>query len=157
MNWKTTVLICIVILLLAVGVISAIHLTEPKAQRSSASKRTAMLVDVTRAEFGTFQPGIMAMGTVRPEQEIVLSPRVGGEIVSISTSFTPGGFVDKGALLLQIDPSDYEVTLLQRKSELRQASADLELERTVRHRTGRQDRTGRHQDKQDRRKDQESC
>jgi RND family efflux transporter MFP subunit len=29
---------------------------------------------------------------------------------------------------LQIDPSDYEVTLLQRKSELRQASAELELE-----------------------------
>jgi len=132
-NWKTTVLICIVILLLAVGVISAIHLTEPKAQRSSASKRTAMLVDVTRAEFGTFQPGIMAMGTVRPEQEIVLSPRVGGEIVSISTSFTPGGFVEEGEILLQIDPADYEVTLLQRQGELRQASADLELE------LGRQD------------------
>lgn len=128
MNWKTTVLICIVILLLAVGVISAIHLTEPTAQRSSASKRTAMLVEVARAESGTFRPGIMAMGTVRPEQEIVLSPRVGGEIVSISKSFTPGGFVEEGEVLLQIDPADYEVTLQQRKSELRQASADLELE-----------------------------
>ncbi len=133
MNWKTTIAICTVILLLAATTITVIRLTEPKAQRTSASKRTAMLVEVTRAEQGTFQPEILVTGTVRPEKEIVLSPRVGGEIVSVSPSFTPGGFVDKGEILLQIDPADYEVVLLQRKSELLQASADLELE------LGRQD------------------
>jgi len=127
-NWKTTIAICTVILLLAASVITVIRLTEPKAQRSSASKRTAMLVEVTRGERGTFQPEILAMGTVRPEKEIILSPRVGGEIVSVSESFTPGGFVDEGEVLLQIDPADYEVNLLQRKSELHQATADLELE-----------------------------
>jgi len=132
-NWKTTVVICTVILLLAASVITVIHLTEPKAQRTSASKRTAMLVEVTHGERGTFQPEIQAMGTVRPDKEIILSPRVAGEIVSISQSFTPGGFVDEGEVLLQIDPADYEVVLLQRKSELLQASADLELE------LGRQD------------------
>jgi len=132
-NWKTTILICTVILLLAASVITVIRLTEPKAQRTSASKRTAMLVEVTQGERGTFQPEILVMGTVRPENEIILSPRVGGEIVSISPSFTLGGFVDEGEILLQIDPADYEVVLLQRKSELLQASADLELE------LGRQD------------------
>ena len=133
MNWKTTIIICTVILLLAVSTMTAINLTEPEAQRTSASKRTAMLVEVTRGERGTFQPEIVAMGTVRPEKEIVLSPRVGGEIISVSPSFTPGGFVDKGEVLLQIDPADYEVVLLQRKSDLLQAAADLELE------LGRQD------------------
>lgn len=133
MNWKTTIVVCTVILLLAASVITVIRLTEPKAQRTSASKRTAMLVEITHGERGTFQPEILAMGTVRPEKEIVLSPRVAGEIVSISESFTPGGFVDDGEVLLQIDPADYEVILLQRKSELLQASADLELE------LGRQD------------------
>ncbi|MBT8073592.1 MAG: efflux transporter periplasmic adaptor subunit, partial [Xanthomonadales bacterium] len=128
MNWKTTIAICTVILLLAATTITVIRLTEPKAQRTSASKRTAMLVEVTQAERGSFQPEILVTGTVRPEMEIVLSPRVGGEIVSVSQSFTPGGFVDKGEILLQIDPADYEVVLLQRKSELLQASADLELE-----------------------------
>jgi RND family efflux transporter MFP subunit len=132
-NWKTTIVICTVILLLAASVITVIHLTEPKAQRTSASKRTAMLVEVTQGERGTFQPEILAMGTVRPEKEIILSPRVGGEIVSVSPSFTPGGFVDEGEVLLEIDPADYEVVLLQRKSELLQASAELELE------LGRQD------------------
>lgn len=133
MNWKTTVVICTLILILAVAAISLIFLTEPSAQRSSATKRTAMLVDVTGVERGTFRPDIVAMGTVRAEQEIVLSPRVNGEIISISESFTPGGFVDEGEILLQIDPADYEANLLQRQSELRQATADLELE------LGRQD------------------
>lgn len=133
MNWKTTVVICTLILLLAAGVIALIFTTEPTAQRSSATKRTAMLVDVTGVSRGTFRPDIVAMGTVRPEQEIELSPRVSGEIVSLSESFTPGGFVEKDEVLLRIDPADYEVTLLQRQSELRQATADMELE------LGRQD------------------
>lgn len=92
-----------------------------------------MLVDVTRVERGDFRPTITATGTVRPEQEIILSPRVGGEIIVLSDSFTPGGFVGHGEILLQIDPADYEATLQQRQSELRQASAELELE------LGRQD------------------
>ncbi|MCW8871024.1 MAG: efflux RND transporter periplasmic adaptor subunit, partial [Xanthomonadales bacterium] len=37
-------------------------------------------------------------------------------------------FVAEGETLLQIDPADYQANLLQRQSELRQASADLELE-----------------------------
>lgn len=128
MSWKTTLLICIAILLVAGGTVSAIFLTEPTAQRSSASKRTAMLVDVTAIEQGSFRPTIVAMGAVRPEQEIVLSPRVSGEIISISESFTPGGFVEEGEVLLQIDPADYETTLQQRRSELHQAMAAYEME-----------------------------
>lgn len=92
-----------------------------------------MLVEITHGERGTFEPEIVVMGTVRPENEITLSPRVSGEIVSVSPSFTPGGFVEEDEVLLQIDPSDYEVVLLQRKSELLQTKADLELE------LGRQD------------------
>lgn len=133
MNWKATLVICLLILVFAMGIIAVIFQTEPTAQRSSASKRTAMLVDVTRLERGTYRPEIKAMGTVRAEREIELNPRVGGEIITISESFTPGGFVEENEILLQIDPSDYEVSLFQRQSELKQATADLEME------LGRQD------------------
>jgi len=127
-NWKTTLIVCIAILLGAGAAVTAIFSTEPAAERSSARKQTAMLVEVAAVEYGSFRPTITAMGAVRPEREIMLSPRVGGEIVSLSESFTPGGFVEQGEVLMQIDPADYEAALLQRRSELRQASADLELE-----------------------------
>lgn len=133
MNWKKTLLICVALLLAAAAVLAVIYSTEPTAQRSSSSKQTAMLVNVTPVDFGTFRPTITAMGTVRPEKEISLRPRVNGEIVLLSDSFTPGGFVSAGETLLQIDPADYEAELLERQSELHQVSADLELE------LGRQD------------------
>lgn len=128
MSWKTTVLICCLLLLGASGVTAVIFSTEPEAKRETATKRTAMLVDVTTVRRGTHRPTIVALGSVKPAQDIVLSPRVSGEIVERSPAFTPGGFVDEGELLLQIDPSDYETALARRRSELEQALADLEIE-----------------------------
>ena len=133
MNWKTTLLICLALLLGAGGVTALIFATEPTAERTGATRETAMLVDVTTVTRDTVRPTIEAMGTVRPAQDIVLSPRVSGEIIRRSDAFTPGGYVEEGETLLQIDPSDYETALQQRESELRQAEADLNLE------MGRQD------------------
>jgi RND family efflux transporter MFP subunit len=127
-SWKSTLAICGVILLVAAGITFVIFSTEPKAKRETATKQTAMLVDVVRAERGTYRPTIVAMGTVTPARDIVLSPRVDGEIVERAPGFTPGGFVEKGELLLRIDPADYENDVAQRRSELQQAVADLELE-----------------------------
>ena len=128
MNKKKTLLICLIILLVGGAVIALIFLTEPSAARGGATKETAMLVEVTEAEKGTYQPTIVATGTVQPSKDIILSPRVSGEIIRQSQDFVPGGFVSKGDVLLQIDPSDYKNILKLRKSDLSQALADLNVE-----------------------------
>ena len=133
MDWKKTLLISLIILLAGATLTILIFFTEPTASRSGATKETAMLVDVTEAPKGTYQPTIKVMGTVVPSQDITLSPRVSGEIINRSDKFVPGGYVQKGEQLLQIDPADYENDLLQRKSELQQAISDLNIE------MGRQD------------------
>ncbi|HET6564445.1 MAG TPA: efflux RND transporter periplasmic adaptor subunit [Xanthomonadales bacterium] len=128
MNWKLTLAICVGILLLASLAVGGIFISEPTAQRSSATKRSAMLVELSKVEQGTFRPTIVATGTVRPEQEISLSPRVSGQVISLAENFTPGGYVAEGEILLQIDPADYETLVLQRRSELHQAEAELAME-----------------------------
>jgi RND family efflux transporter MFP subunit len=128
LNWKLTFTVCAGILLLAVLAVGAIFFTEPTAQKSSASKRSAMLVELTGVQQGTFNPSIVATGAVRPEQEITLSPRVSGQVISLAENFTPGGYVAEGEVLLQIDPADYETVVQQRRSELHQAEAELEME-----------------------------
>ncbi|MBS3769205.1 MAG: efflux RND transporter periplasmic adaptor subunit [Bacteroidales bacterium] len=130
---RKTVLISLLILLVGGAVTLVVFLTEPKAVRSGATRETAMLVDVIRTKRDTFQPTIVAMGTVKPSQDIILRPRVSGQITDRYAAFTPGGYVNKGEILLQIDPEDYKNTLEQRKSELQQAKADLNIE------MGRQD------------------
>ncbi|GAA4324996.1 efflux RND transporter periplasmic adaptor subunit [Pontixanthobacter gangjinensis] len=128
MSKKRILIICGVILLIAVVITAFIFLTEPTAQSEGATKQMAMLVKVEPAEKGDFNPIIVATGTVRPVEDVMLSPLVGGQVIRRDDSFTPGGFVKKGEVLLQIDPSDYRNTLELRKSELQQAETDLDVE-----------------------------
>ncbi|GAA5522369.1 efflux RND transporter periplasmic adaptor subunit [Aliifodinibius salicampi] len=128
MDWKKTLLICFIILIAGLALTTLIFSTEPTATQTGATQETAMLVDVTSVQQGNFRPTIKAMGTVEAAQDIMLSPRVNGEVIERSPSFTPGGYVEKGEVLLQIDSTDYRNTLQQRKSELRQAQSDLNLE-----------------------------
>lgn len=128
MGSKKTILISISILIGAAAVILLIFSTEPEASRETATKQTPMLVQVTEAEQGDFTPTISATGTVIPSQEIMLSPRVSGQVVDRSPNFTPGGYVEEGEMILQIDPSDYETALTQAQSDLRQARSELQRE-----------------------------
>ena len=128
MDSKKVLIICFCILVVGTGITALIFMTEPTATRVAATKRTAMLVDVVEVERGTFRPVIVATGTVEAEQDIILSPQVGGQVLSLSSTFTPGGFVKKGQVLLQIDPADYQNALLEKKSDLRRATADLNIE-----------------------------
>lgn len=125
---KKTLLISAGILLVAALATVIIFLTEPVAVKEGATKQTAMLVDVVDTEKGTFNPTIKVNGVVIPNQDITLSPRVSGEVVNLLHSFVPGGTVNKGTVLLQIDPADYQNHLEMRRSELLQARANLELE-----------------------------
>lgn len=127
-GWKATLLLCAAIVLAGAAAIAVIYHTEPDATRGGARKETAMLVEVTAARAGTFRPTIVATGTVRAAREIVLRPRVGGQVLEHAEAFVPGGTVAAGEPLLRLDPTDYRHTLRQRRNELDQARADLRLE-----------------------------
>lgn len=121
-------IICLCILLVGTGATVLIFLTEPTAKREGATRETAMLVEVIKAERGDFRPTIVTTGTVQPSEDITLSPLVNGQIIQRSPAFTPGGFVTRNQMLLQIDPADYRNTLELRRSELLQTEADLNVE-----------------------------
>ncbi|PRX48857.1 efflux RND transporter periplasmic adaptor subunit [Salegentibacter salegens] len=128
MSTKKILIICLGILLLAAIVTYFIFSTEPTASSEGATKQTAMLVDVVQADAGDFRPVIEATGMVQPVEDVILSPQVSGQIISRSPEFIPGGFVQKGAALLQIDPSDFRNTLELRRSDLLQAQTNLNME-----------------------------
>jgi len=114
MDWKRTLLVCLIIIISGVLLTVLIFFTEPTASRSGATKETPILVEVEESEIGTFSPSIQAIGTVIPSRDIILSPRISGQIIALSQIFNPGGYVQEGDTLLIIDPNDYEYTLQQR-------------------------------------------
>lgn len=125
---RKTALICAGLAGAGVLALVVIFNTVPTPKRETAVRQTAMLVDVVEVEAGTFRPVIEAMGTVTPERDITLRPRVSGQVVGISENFVPGGYVEAGEVLVRIDEADYRNALQQRESELQQAITDLEIE-----------------------------
>lgn len=124
-----TLLLCLVIVIIGAALLVLIFNTEPGANRETAVRQSAVLVDITHAQAGEFRPVIHALGSVRPAREVELRSRVSGQVVAISDRLAPGGFVSAGDVLLRIEDADYRNTLLQRESERQQAVAELEIER----------------------------
>ena len=123
-----TVVLCLAILTVAAGIVYVIRSTEPTAQKGDVTRRSAALVDVVEVARGDHRPEIVVLGTVEASRDVELSPRVAGEIVAMAPSFEPGGLVDRGTVLVTIDPADYRNTLAVRRSELREARASLAIE-----------------------------
>lgn len=128
-SWRVVVPVIGIVIVAAGAITATTFMTEPTAQRERASKRTAMLVDVMEVQRGSYRPVVVATGTVSPERDIELRPRVNGAVVYRAPGLTPGGFVAKGDVLVRLDSADYHNALAQRRSDLRQAQTDLELER----------------------------
>ena len=128
LNAKKTLLVCVLTLLVAAGVIFVIFSTEPTAQRETATRTSAMLVNVVEVHRGTHRPVIVGTGVVGPAKDIELSPQVNGLITEVHPEFVPGGFIDRGETVVRIEPDDYENLLRQRESALLQAETELRLE-----------------------------
>ena len=121
--------ICCVLLVGGAGVATyVIYSTEPVAQSEAATRKSAALVEVTRVERGDFRPRLEVLGLVEPARELMLRPRVSGQIVRMDAGFLPGGLVEEGQELVGIDPADYEQMLTMMRSEHRQVQAELAIE-----------------------------
>ncbi|WP_420430075.1 efflux RND transporter periplasmic adaptor subunit [Kordiimonas sp.] len=128
-----TVLLSLLIIIVAAILVFVIYSSEPKAERETATRETAMLVDVITAQRGVYIPQIMGLGTVTAAQDIELRPRVSGRVLTVSDHFIPGGFVAQGETLLELDAADYRHLVNQQKAALKQAESNLAQEH------GRQD------------------
>lgn len=117
----------IFIIVAAFFVYSMLMNTRPTAPQRNR-ERLPRLVDV-QSLFPDDRPiQIEAYGTITPSREVILRPRVNGEILSISESFLPGGTFAMGETLLQIDPRDYELNVEQSQAQVAQATSTLRLE-----------------------------
>ncbi|MCA9129400.1 MAG: efflux RND transporter periplasmic adaptor subunit [Planctomycetales bacterium] len=119
---------CLAILAASAAGIWLVYRTEPTAQQIENKRKSAALVETLTVIRDTYSPSVVALGTVQPAQDIVLSPRVRGQVLTVSPSFVPGGMVRQGEILLQIDPADFENAVSIRKSELEQVEASWRIE-----------------------------
>lgn len=89
---------------------------------------TATLVQMMEVAASPQPTVVSGMGEIAPAREVVLKPRVSGEVLEIDTNFIPGGYFDAGETMLKIDRTDYELAAEQLASQAQQARSDLALE-----------------------------
>ena len=108
---------------LALGLVE----TGPEAKRKPPV-RQAKLVDVAAVEFRRTTVTIRAMGTVQPDRQVDLQPRVSGQVVWLSDEYVTGGILNAGDRLLGIDPQDYRLVVRQRAADVAKAESDIKIE-----------------------------
>lgn len=101
--------------------------TSPKAKPRKRTPRPP-LVKVSKVSIGSHIYTIESMGLIIGAEVLDLNPRVSGEIINTSKEFIPGGHFAEGAPLMEIDPTDYELSLLQLQSEFAKTQSDFDLE-----------------------------
>lgn len=83
---------------------------------------TALSEDVTLT--------VDVQGEVQPRTEINLVPQVNGKITYMSPKFIEGGRFKKGDLLVQIDPREYELRLIQARANVAQSETVVTREKS---------------------------
>jgi RND family efflux transporter MFP subunit len=125
---KLLKLLPVLLVIIAVSGLSYYWMThKPRANRVRP-KPNAPLVDVIKPVVVNHQTAVYAMGTVIPSQSVNLTPRISGMVVSISPNFIEGGMLKKGEELVQLDPTDYLLTIKQSENDLAKAQYNLKLE-----------------------------
>lgn len=121
------ILIPLIILGTAIGAASYLKSSGPKTKKRPPTKLIPV-VQVNTLQPSSYPVIISAMGTVIPAREMVLKPRVSGEIVEVHPEFTEGGLLQKDMQVLQIDPEDYRLNRSQKQSAVTDAEYALKLE-----------------------------
>ncbi|MEX5727824.1 biotin carboxyl carrier protein [Rhodovulum iodosum] len=107
------------------SVYSAIQarLSEESPQRPARERVFA--ANVVTVQPGRVVPVLTAFGEVRSRRTLELRAKATGTVVELHPAFEEGGHVDKGDLLLRVDPADAQSALELARTDLADAEAEL--------------------------------
>jgi len=128
MNRTKSAIIGVLVVVAGVASIGLMMANKPLPPKKPPQATSPLVeVIVPQAEFVQFQ--IEAHGVVQPRTETSLVSEVSGVVIQVSEKFVAGGLFNQGEIILQIDPSDYEVSVEQSKARLAGQEALLEQEK----------------------------
>ncbi len=93
---------------------------EPEKQQQAEALPIVRTVAVQMKDMKMI---ITGDGTVRPLAETRIVPQVGGKVIHVSEKLVNGGAFKKGELMLELEPADYEISLVLARAGLREAES----------------------------------
>ncbi len=109
-------------------IVMAVMKSGKQPPQLSESGEPVRAVETLRIEKKAFTPIAEGYGVVQPAQVWKSIAQVSGRIISMHPRLKNGEIIEKGEILFQIDPVDYELNLAQAKTQL--AELDVQLSNT---------------------------
>lgn len=117
------------VLVIAVAVVAARAIIAAKKAPPKVERAPRVLpVEVAEASLVTEAPTYEAYGIVRPLNELVVRPVVGGPVIEVHPNMIAGGRVKAGDLLFRVDSRDYELNVDTARAALLGSEANLSIE-----------------------------
>jgi RND family efflux transporter MFP subunit len=120
--------VTLIVLIIGVSLIATLALLKPKAQRAPFKPRPPMPVEVLVVKPSAIKITVSSQGTVAPKREIDLVSQVSGRVVSVANNYANGGFFQSNEQLVQIEPADYEFSVIRAKAQEARAEEQVALE-----------------------------
>jgi len=113
---------------IAFGIARYVKNNPPEANREKPAV-PILQVETILATPQSYDVIIESYGTIQPRTQGTLTAQVNGEIIKVSNSLLQGSFFEKGDVLLEIDPRDFQTNLINAKANVSQAQASLAQEK----------------------------
>jgi RND family efflux transporter MFP subunit len=114
------------VIFLVVGGAGYVWLSKkPPALAEPRPKPKALEVQVTELKRVDYQIRVPTQGTIQAHSEVSFTAQVAGRVDTIHPEFEAGAFFEKGDVLLELDPVDFEEALVNAKTQVAQAKFNL--------------------------------
>ena len=121
-----TLLLCLLILVIGLVLARILILTAPEAERTKP-QRQSILIETTSVALSDEHVMLELAGVVEPAEQVVLRTPVSGKIVSVNEQFIEGGLIPKADMILQTDPSNYELALKVSEAPMQPHNLNMNL------------------------------
>lgn len=111
----------------AVVMATVMNLSKP-APKQAESPNTAIAVKTQILYKTQAQLSVESQGTVMPRTRTLLTSEVSGRVLKLSPHFVVGHIFEAGDVLLELDPTDYQVALKRANANLISMRAQLAFE-----------------------------
>jgi membrane fusion protein, multidrug efflux system len=127
---RRILLIVLPIAIIGFGIVVAWTMVENRPEVETViPEKPLPVVRLMTAEASNFRFRVHSQGSVRAKTQSAILSEVAGRVVWVSPNLASGAFFDEGELLVKVDPTDYELALLQAKTAIAEAEVRLEREK----------------------------
>ncbi|MEO1039555.1 MAG: efflux RND transporter periplasmic adaptor subunit [Pseudomonadota bacterium] len=114
--------------LVAALLVNRLLVNQAQGPGQISAGATTPVVSIIRPESEAAQLTVTETATVQVRTIVSLAPQAGGRVARVSPNLASGGVFSAGEALLEIDPTDADLSVRQAQADLQTALSALELE-----------------------------